>query len=86
MHKLHFIFQSLFGREADKLEHANDEERTYYIIEKDPLVNKFISIPKDKGSLNCSVFTAGIIEGVLNGCGFVSKCKKKKKPNQTKLN
>lgn len=54
-------FQSLFGREADKLEHANDDERTYYIIEKEPLVNKFISVPKDKGSLNCSVFTAGII-------------------------
>lgn len=65
-------FQSLFGREADKLEHANDDERTYYIIEKEPLVNKFISVPKDKGSLNCSVFTAGIIEAVLNGCGFVS--------------
>ena len=65
-------FQSLFGREADKLEHANDDERTYYIIEKEPLVNKFISVPRDKGSLNCSVFTAGIIEAVLNGCGFVS--------------
>jgi hypothetical protein len=69
-----FTFQSLFGREADKLEHANDDERTYYIIEKEPLVNKFISVPKDKGSLNCSVFTAGIIEAVLNGCGFVSNC------------
>jgi hypothetical protein len=56
------------------LEHANDDERTYYIIEKEPLVNKFISVPKDKGSLNCSVFTAGIIEAVLNGCGFVSNC------------
>jgi Transport protein particle (TRAPP) complex subunit len=54
------------------LEHANDDERTYYIIEKEPLVNKFISVPKDKGSLNCSVFTAGVIEAVLNGCGFVS--------------
>ena len=39
----------LFGKEADKLEHANDDERTYYIIEKDPLVNTFISVPKDKG-------------------------------------
>ncbi|KAJ4442908.1 hypothetical protein ANN_04502 [Periplaneta americana] len=67
------LWKSLFGREADKLEHANDDERTYYIIEKEPLVNKFISVPKDKGSLNCSVFTAGIIEAVLNGCGFPAK-------------
>ena len=62
----------MFGKEADKLEHASDDERTYYIIEKDPLVNKFISIPKDKGSLNCAAFTAGVIEAVLNGTGFVS--------------
>ena len=54
------------------MEHANDDERTYYIIEKEPLVNKFISVPKDKGSLNCGVFTAGIIEAVLTNCGFVS--------------
>lgn len=66
------FLQTLFGKEAEKLEHANDDEKTYYIIEKDPLVNKFISVPKDKGSFNCATFTAGIIEGVLNDCGFVS--------------
>lgn len=54
------------------MEHANDDDRTYYIIEKDPLVNKFISVPKDKGSLNCATFTAGLIEAVLTNCGFVS--------------
>ncbi|XP_063241722.1 trafficking protein particle complex subunit 5 [Bacillus rossius redtenbacheri] len=67
------LWKALFGREADKLEHSNDDERTYYIIEKEPLVNKFISVPKDKGSLNCAMFTAGIIEAVLNGCGFSAK-------------
>ncbi|XP_065225462.1 trafficking protein particle complex subunit 5 [Planococcus citri] len=67
------FWKNLFGREADKLEHANDDERMYYLKEKDPLVNKFISVPKDKGVLNCAVFTAGIIEAVLNSCGFPSK-------------
>ena len=66
------LWKTLFGKEADKLEHANDDECTYYIIEKDPLVNKYISVPKDKGSLNCAVFTAGIIQSVLYYCGFVS--------------
>lgn len=66
------LWKSLFGKEAEKLEHANDDDRTYYIIEKDPLVNKFISVPKDKGSLNCATFSAGIIEAVLSNCGFVS--------------
>lgn len=35
-------------------------------------VNKFISVPKDKGSLNCATFNAGIIEAVLTKGGFVS--------------
>lgn len=65
------LWKNLFGKEADKLEHANDDERTYYIIEKECLVNKFISVPKDKGSLNCASFVAGIIEAVLCDCGFV---------------
>uniref|UniRef100_A0A1B6M110 Trafficking protein particle complex subunit 5 n=1 Tax=Graphocephala atropunctata TaxID=36148 RepID=A0A1B6M110_9HEMI len=67
------LWKGMFGKEADKLEHANDDERIYYIIEKEPLVNKFISVPKDKGSLNCAIFIAGIIEAVLNTCGFTAK-------------
>ncbi|GAB6020329.1 Trafficking protein particle complex subunit 5 [Chamberlinius hualienensis] len=67
------MWKTLFGKEADKLEHANDDERTYYIIEKEPLVNKFISVPKDKGSLNCAAFVAGIIEAALNGSNFPCK-------------
>lgn len=66
------VWKNLFGKEAEKLEHAIDDERTYYIIEKQPLVNTFISVPKDKGTLNCANFTAGIVEGVLTHCGFVS--------------
>ena len=64
------LWKNLFGREADKLEHANDDLATYYIIEKESLVNRFISVPKDKGQLNCAAFTAGILEGILRGCGF----------------
>uniref|UniRef100_T1JN97 Trafficking protein particle complex subunit 5 n=1 Tax=Strigamia maritima TaxID=126957 RepID=T1JN97_STRMM len=67
------LWKTLFGKEADRLEHANDDERTYYIIEKDPLVNRFISVPRDKGSLNCAAFMAGIVEAVLNGCNFPCK-------------
>merc|ERR1711976_361029 len=67
------LWKTLFGKEADKLEHANDDERTYYVIENEPLVNRFISVPKDKGSLNCAAFEAGIIEAVLDGCNFPAK-------------
>ncbi|XP_035220544.1 trafficking protein particle complex subunit 5-like [Stegodyphus dumicola] len=44
-----------------------------FIIENEPLVNKFISIPKDKGSLNCAAFIAGIIEATLVCCNFAAK-------------
>jgi hypothetical protein len=70
------LWKNLFGKEADKLEHANDDEKIYYIIEKEPLVNKFISVPSDGGrqsSLNCAAFMAGIIEAVLNCSNFPAK-------------
>lgn len=51
IHNPPLFFKTLFGKEIDKLEHANDDERTYYIIETDPVVNRYISVPKDKGSL-----------------------------------
>nr|CAG4651445.1 EOG090X0H7V [Simocephalus serrulatus] len=67
------VWKSLFGKEADKLEHSNDDDRTYYLIEKESVVNKFISVPKDKGTLNCAAFSAGIIEGILNTSNFPAK-------------
>jgi len=67
------VWKTLFGKEADKLEHSADDSRQYYIIEKDPLVNRFISVPKDKGSLNCASFNAGIVEGILETSGFPAK-------------
>jgi hypothetical protein len=36
-------------------------------------VNKFISVPKDKGTLNCASFVAGIIESVLTEMTFPAK-------------
>lgn len=45
-------------------------------MERESLVNRYISVPRDKGSLNCAVFVAGIIEAVLTGTGFVSILKK----------
>lgn len=67
------FWKTLFGKEADRLEHSNDDEKTYYIIETEHLVNRYISVPKDKGKLNCAAFTAGIIEAVLNGANFPAK-------------
>ena len=41
------------------------------IIDNDPPITRNISVPKDMSSLSCSSFTAGIVEAVLDGLGFV---------------
>lgn len=39
--------------------------RADMINEKEPLVNTYISVPKDLGGLNCASFVAGVVHGVL---------------------
>lgn len=41
------------------------------IIDNDPLIERHISVPRDLSQLSCSSFTAGIVEAVLDGLGFV---------------
>ncbi|XP_043939425.1 trafficking protein particle complex subunit 5 isoform X3 [Protopterus annectens] len=67
------VWKALFGKEADKLEQANDDDKTYYIIEKEPLINTYISVPKENSTLNCASFTAGIVEAILTYSGFPAK-------------
>jgi len=43
------------------------------IIDNEPLVNTYISVPKEMSQLNCAAYVAGIIEGVCDGCGFEAK-------------
>ena len=45
---------------------------TDMIIDNDPLVERHISVPRDLSTLSCSSFTAGIVEAILDGLGFVS--------------
>ncbi|KAH7727234.1 trafficking protein particle complex 5 [Aphelenchoides avenae] len=64
------VWKTLFNKEADKLERSNDDPCKYFLIEKEPMVNTFISLPKDKSSLNCASFVAGIIEAFLTESNF----------------
>lgn len=41
------------------------------IIDNDPSIERHISVPRDMSQLSCSSFTAGIVEAVLDGLGFV---------------
>ena len=41
------------------------------ISDNEPIISKFISVPKDLASLNCGAFLAGIVEAILDGSQFV---------------
>jgi hypothetical protein len=49
---------------------ADDE---YMISDYDLFVAKYISVPKEMGSLNPAAFVAGIVRGVLEGAGFPAR-------------
>lgn len=42
------------------------------ISDNEPNVTKFIAVPKEMSQLSCGAFIGGIVEAVLDGCGFVS--------------
>ncbi|EME28101.1 uncharacterized protein Gasu_44350 [Galdieria sulphuraria] len=66
------LWKFLFKKSADYLKKVTDREDEYYIEEEEPLVNRYISVPKDFGQLNCAAFMAGIIRGALDSAGFTA--------------
>jgi len=40
------------------------------ISDNEPLVNAYVSTPKEMSQLNTAAFVAGIVEGVCDGAGF----------------
>jgi hypothetical protein len=51
---------------------ANANGTADMIIDNDPPLERHVSVPRDMSQLSCSSFTAGIVEAVLDGLGFVS--------------
>lgn len=64
------LWKCVFGKTANELEKSQDVNNEYMITDNSPLISRFISIPKDYSNLNCSAFTAGIIEGALDSAYF----------------
>mmetsp|Transcript_15390 Transcript_15390/g.36361 ORF Transcript_15390/g.36361 Transcript_15390/m.36361 type:complete len:195 (-) Transcript_15390:44-628(-) len=67
------VWKVLFGKAADSLERHTEHEDEYMINEKEPLVNKFISVPRELGSLNCGAFVAGVVKGMLDAAEFPAR-------------
>lgn len=65
------FWRNVFGRAADSLEVYDEDE--YLMSDKELLINKFVSVPKDLGHLNCGAFAAGVLSGILSSAGFPAK-------------
>ncbi|KAF8568384.1 hypothetical protein P879_02519 [Paragonimus westermani] len=73
------FWKSVFGKEADELERDGADENMYYMIEHEPVVNRFTRFVYEEkdgkrsgGSvpLNTAAFNCGIVEAFLCNTGF----------------
>lgn len=67
------LWKHLFGKPADALERSQENKDEYMITDNDPVVNSFISVPKEMSQLNCAAFVAGIVEGVCDASGMQAR-------------
>ncbi|CAO3676304.1 unnamed protein product [Rhizopus stolonifer] len=67
------VWKALFGKQADSLEKSTENEDEYMISDNEPVLTKYISVPKELSQLNCNAFIAGIVEAVLDGCQFPAR-------------
>ena len=64
------VWKHLFGRTADGLEQSTSNKNEFFIIDHNPITNRYVSVPDHLGDFNPASFIAGIIHGVLDGAGF----------------
>ncbi|KAK4989097.1 Trafficking protein particle complex subunit 31 [Elasticomyces elasticus] len=67
------LWRALFGRSADALEISSTKANEYMITDNEPVLNSFISVPREMSQLNCAAYLAGIIEGVCDAAGFATE-------------
>ncbi|KII86352.1 hypothetical protein PLICRDRAFT_114386 [Plicaturopsis crispa FD-325 SS-3] len=67
------VWRAVFGKGADAIEKSVENADEYMIIDNEPVVERYISVPRDMSQLSCSSFTAGIVEAVLDGLGFPAR-------------
>ncbi|PHZ07535.1 TRAPP I complex [Rhizopus microsporus ATCC 52813] len=67
------VWKALFGKQADSLEKSTENEDEYMISDNEPILTRYISVPKELSQLNCNAFVAGIVEAVLDGCQFPAR-------------
>ena len=69
----HAVWPVLFNNNNCSVEYHTEKDYIFMIKEENSLCNRYACLPKGMKNLNCSAFTAGIIEGMLNAAGFPSR-------------
>ncbi|GJJ13951.1 hypothetical protein Clacol_008208 [Clathrus columnatus] len=67
------LWRAIFGKPADAIERSVENSDEYMLVDNEPPITRFISVPRDMSSLSCSAITAGIVEAVLDGLGFPAR-------------
>ncbi|KAI9029544.1 NO signaling/Golgi transport ligand-binding domain-containing protein [Phycomyces nitens] len=67
------VWKALFNKQADSLEKSTENDDEYMISDNEPLLTRYISVPKELSQLNCNAYVAGIVEAVLDGCQFPAR-------------
>ncbi|MCJ1461930.1 TRAPP subunit trs31 [Pseudocyphellaria aurata] len=64
------LWRHLFGRAADAIEHSSTARTEYMLSDNEPMVNGYVSVPREMSQLNCAAYVAGVVEGVCDACGL----------------
>ncbi|KAF8665116.1 hypothetical protein AX16_000583 [Volvariella volvacea WC 439] len=67
------VWKAVYSKPADAIEKSVENADEYMIIDNDPPIERYISVPREMSQLSCSSFTAGIVEAVLDGLGFPAR-------------
>ena len=69
----HSIWPIVFNKIDCSVEQNENQTNIYMIKEENSLCNQFACLPRGQRHANCSAFTAGLIEGILNAAGFSAR-------------
>ncbi|KAH8554696.1 NO signaling/Golgi transport ligand-binding domain-containing protein [Umbelopsis sp. PMI_123] len=67
------LWKGLFGKQADSLEKSTENEDEFMISDNEPVLSKYISVPRELSQLNCNAFIAGVVEAILDSAQFPAR-------------
>ncbi|KAJ2963118.1 hypothetical protein NQZ79_g1773 [Umbelopsis isabellina] len=67
------LWKGLFGKQADSLEKSTENEDEFMISDNEPVLTKYISVPRELSQLNCNAFLAGVVEAILDSAQFSAR-------------